>query len=64
MIIPLGRLIDYEDNVYELTNAAIRRAIQITVTGKEELEDKDSKIISNALNQILTKKVEYIVEEA
>ncbi len=62
MIIPLGLLIDREENVYQMTCAAIRRAMQITVAGDEEVEQNDGKIVSVAIKQILTKKVEYRLE--
>ena len=37
MIVPLDELIDFNGNRYELTCAAIKRAIQINLTGDEEL---------------------------
>ncbi|MDR2588262.1 MAG: DNA-directed RNA polymerase subunit omega [Spirochaetales bacterium] len=63
MILPLDPLIGYEDNVYELTCAAIRRAYQITVTGDEEIEDNHGKVVSTAIKQILTRKVVFRLEE-
>ena len=52
-----------ESNIYELTNAAVRRSYQITMTGDEELEDNNGKVVSTAIRQILTKKVQYQIEE-
>ncbi len=63
MNIPLNLLVDDENNIYELTNAAIRRAFQITMTGDEELDDSNTKVVSAAIKQILTKKVQYQIEE-
>jgi DNA-directed RNA polymerase subunit omega len=63
LIIPLDRLINEESNIYELTAAAIRRAYQITVTGDEELETNQGKVVSTAIKQVLTRKVEYQIEE-
>jgi DNA-directed RNA polymerase subunit omega len=63
MIIPLDLLVNDENNIYELTNAAVRRAYQITMTGDEELEDNNGKVVSTAIRQILTKKVQYQIEE-
>jgi DNA-directed RNA polymerase subunit omega len=63
MIIPLNNLISYQGNVYEVTNACIRRALQISVTGDEELDENNRKIISTAIKQVLTKKVEYTIED-
>ena len=63
MIIRLDLLINDESNIYELTNASIRRAYQITMTGDEELEENNGKVVSTAIKQILTKKVQYKLEE-
>jgi DNA-directed RNA polymerase subunit omega len=63
MILPLDLLEQYEENIYELTCASIRRAYQITMTGDEELEENDGKVVSTAVRQILTKKVQYRIEE-
>ncbi|MEW5817507.1 MAG: DNA-directed RNA polymerase subunit omega [Spirochaetota bacterium] len=63
MIIPLDLLISYQGNIYELTCAIIRRAVQLTVTGDEEVEENEGKVVSTAIRQILTKKVEYRLEE-
>ena len=63
MILPLDLLEEYQGNVYELTVAAVRRAYQITMTGDEELEENDGKVVSTAVKQILTKKVQYRIEE-
>lgn len=59
MVLPLDLLTNHDGNVYELTCAVIRRAMQITVTGDEEIIENDGKVVSTALKQILTKKVEY-----
>ena len=63
MIIPLDNLNTHDSNVYELTCATIRRAIQITVTGDDDVEKNNKKVVSTALQQILTNKVEYLLEE-
>ena len=63
MILPLDTLIGYEENVYELTCAAIRRAYQITVTGDEEVEENLGKVVPTAINQILTQKVTFRLED-
>ncbi|MFW5741999.1 MAG: DNA-directed RNA polymerase subunit omega [Spirochaetota bacterium] len=63
MILPLNLLEEYEGNVYELTVAAVRRAYQITMAGDEELEQNDGKVVSTAVKQILTKKVQYRIED-
>mgnify|MGYP006291533429 CR=1 FL=1 len=63
MILPLDLLERYQENVYELTCASIRRAFQLTITGDEELEENEGKVVSTAIRQILTKKVQYRLEE-
>ena len=63
MIIPIDPLVGHEKNIYELTCASIRRAYQITVTGDEELEENSGKVVSTAIKQILTQKVQYRLEE-
>ncbi len=63
VILPIDLLIADDSNVYELTCAAIRRAAQITLAGDEDVEENDGKIVSIALKQILTKKVEYRLEQ-
>ena len=63
MILPLNLLEQYRGNIYELTCASIRRAYQITMTGDEELDENDGKVVSTAVKQILTKKVQYQIEE-
>ncbi len=63
MIIPVDELIDYKGNRYELTCAAIKRAIQINLTRDEELKKNKGKIVPTALRQVLLGKVKYKVEE-
>lgn len=63
MILPLDRLEQYQGNVYELTVATVRRAYQITMTGDEELDENDGKVVSTAIKQILTDKVQYRIED-
>ncbi len=63
MILPLNLLEEYQGNVYELTCASIRRAYQITMTGDEDLDEQDGKVVSTAVRQILTRKVQYRIEE-
>ena len=59
MIIPLDLLESEEGNIYQITCAAIKRAYQITVTGDEEVEANQGKVVSTAIQQILTHKVQY-----
>jgi DNA-directed RNA polymerase subunit omega len=59
MIIPIDLLESEEGNIYQITCASIRRAYQITVTGDEEIELNQGKVVSTAIKQILTHKVQY-----
>ena len=63
MVLPLDLLIKSQANMYELTCAAIKRAVQINLAGDEDLEECHGKIVSLAIKQILTNKVEYRLEE-
>ena len=63
MILPLDALIGYEENIYELTCASIRRSYQITITGDEEVEENFGKVVSTAIGQILTKRVTFRLED-
>jgi DNA-directed RNA polymerase subunit omega len=63
MIIPMDCLESEEGNIYQITCAAIRRAYQITVTGDEEIDQNQGKVVSTAISQILTHKVQYRVIE-
>jgi len=63
MVIPIDLLESEEGHMYQITCAAIKRAYQLTVTGDEELEKSDGKVVSVALKQILTKKVQYRISE-
>jgi len=63
MILPLNKLVDLQDDVYACTCAIIKRAQQVTVAGGEELDKNSGKVVSTAIDQILTTKVEYEIEE-
>lgn len=63
MIIPLNLLIGNSSNTYVLTNATIKRSVQIHLAGDEELVENKGKIVSTAIKQILTEKVSYRLED-
>ncbi|TVQ37920.1 MAG: DNA-directed RNA polymerase subunit omega [Spirochaetaceae bacterium] len=63
MILPLDLLIQEDSNIYEVTRAAMRRAYQLSVTGDEEIEHNQGKVVSTAIRQVLTRKVQYQIEE-
>ena len=62
MTIPLDLLISNNSNAYQLTNAAIKRALQINLAGDDEIDANKSKVVSTAIKQILTEKVRYRLE--
>ncbi len=61
--IPLGPLVSTDKNMYELTNAAIHRAGQISLAGSEELEASGGKIVSQAIKEIVTEEVQYNIKQ-
>ena len=61
--IPLEALVSTEKNMYELTNAAIHRAKQISMTGSDELESTGGKIVSLAIKEIVTEEVQYNIKQ-
>ena len=63
MILPIDELIKNQGNMYELTCATIKRVVQLNVSEDEEILKNQKKIVSLALKQILTKTIEYRLEE-
>jgi len=63
LIIPIDELIDFKGNRYEITCAAIKRAIQINLTEDAELKKNRGKVVPTALRQVLTEKVKYKLEQ-
>ena len=61
--IPLENLVSTDKNMYELTNAAIHRAKQISMTGSDELEAAGGKIVSLAIKEIVTEEVQYNIKQ-
>lgn len=61
MSIPLDKLIDTENNVYEMTCVAIKEAAILSedVNRIEELDNKHEKVVSAALSMVLDNEVEY-----
>jgi DNA-directed RNA polymerase subunit omega len=59
MIFPLKNLIEYDENMYEITSAASRRSYQLSMLRDPEIEDNDGKVVSLAARQIFTKEVEF-----
>ncbi|MCL2265271.1 MAG: DNA-directed RNA polymerase subunit omega [Treponema sp.] len=63
MIFPLKELIEYDENMYEITTASSRRAYQLSsVLEKDEKEDFDGKMVALAAMQVFTKEVQFRLE--
>jgi DNA-directed RNA polymerase subunit omega len=67
MPIPLDLLINESDNMYEVTCAAIRRARQLADIARVYEEsgetEEGEKVVSEAIREILTRDVQYQIEE-
>ena len=63
MIFPLEQLIQFKDNIYEITSAASRRAFQLSMLRDAEIEENDGKVVSLAAKQVFTNQVEYRIEQ-
>jgi DNA-directed RNA polymerase subunit omega len=63
MIFPLQELIEYDDNMYEITAAASRRSYQLSMLNDAEIEENDGKVVSLAARQVFTKEVEFRIED-
>lgn len=63
MAINLDKIVNFDGNIYEVTNAVIRRAKQITEIGDDDLSLHHGKVVSTSLHQIFSKKIEYRLED-
>jgi DNA-directed RNA polymerase subunit omega len=64
MSYPLENLIEYNDNMYEITCAIMKRAYQLANLREPSTNDKvEDKIVSQSARQIFTKQVEYRIDE-
>jgi DNA-directed RNA polymerase subunit omega len=64
MIFPLERLIEYEENMYEITCAASRRAYQLSMLRDPEIEENDGKVVSLAAQQVFTEEIQFRIEDS
>ncbi|MCL2067174.1 MAG: DNA-directed RNA polymerase subunit omega [Treponema sp.] len=62
MIFPLRDLIEYGDNMYEITAASSRRSYQLSMLKDPEIEDNDGKVVSLAARQVFTQEVEFRID--
>jgi len=64
MGIPLDILISKDKNAYTMTCAIIKRADQITASGEDiEIDNRGDKVVTESIDQVLSGKVEYQLEE-
>ena len=62
MIFPLEELVKFQDNIYEITAAASRRAYQLSMVKDPIIEENDDKVVSLAASQLFKDEVEYRIE--
>ena len=63
MGIPINKLIDSKENVYQFTCVAIKQAEKIVRPELEEGEEEGEKIISEAITMVLENTIELNLEE-
>ena len=59
LIFPLEQLVKFENNVYEITVAASRRAYQLAKINDPEIEENSGKVVSLAAKQLFNHDVTY-----
>ena len=63
MVFPLEELVEFNDNIYEITVAASLRAYQMAKVNDPEIEASHDKVVCAAARQLFTKKVTYRIED-
>jgi DNA-directed RNA polymerase subunit omega len=63
MIFPLEQLIEYRNNMYEITCAAARRSYQLSMLRDPEVEKSDGKVVSLGARQVFTHQVAFRLED-
>ena len=63
MIFPLEKLVEFNENIYEITVAASRRAYQLAKINDEEVRENYGKVVCVAARQLFNKTVNYRIEE-
>ncbi len=63
MGIPINKLIDSKENVYQLTCIAIKQTEKIIRPELEEGEEETEKIISEAISMVLENTIAINIEE-
>ncbi|MBR7064544.1 MAG: DNA-directed RNA polymerase subunit omega [Treponema sp.] len=62
MVFPLENLVQYTDNIYEITSAASHRAFQLAKIKDEEVMENDGKVVSVAARQLFDEEVTFRIE--
>ncbi|EID84991.1 DNA-directed RNA polymerase, subunit K/omega [Treponema sp. JC4] len=62
MVFPLEKLVEFKDNIYEITVAASRRAYQMARVNDPEIEANQDKDVCAAAKQLFNKRVTYRIE--
>ena len=62
MIFPLEELVKFQDNIYEITTAASRRAYQLSMIKAPIIDENDGKVVSTAAKQLFKDEVKYRIE--
>ena len=63
MVFPLEQLVEFKDNIYEITVAASLRAYQMAKVNDPEIAANDDKVVCAAARQLFTEKVKYRIEQ-
>lgn len=63
MIFPLEHLVQFDENIYEITVAASRRAYQMAKIKDSEIDENFGKVVCVAARQLFDKTVNYRIEE-
>ncbi|MBC6713804.1 DNA-directed RNA polymerase subunit omega [Treponema sp. Marseille-Q3903] len=63
MVFPLEQLVEFNDNIYEITVAASIRAYQMAKVQDPEIAANHDKVVCIAARQLFTKKVTYRIEQ-
>ena len=58
MIFPLEQLIQFKDNIYEITSA-----FQLSMVKDPVIEENDGKVVSLAAKQVFTNQIKYRIEQ-
>ncbi len=63
MVFPLEQLVEFNDNIYEITVAASLRAYQMAKVNDPEIAANQDKVVCAAAKQLFTKTVTYRIEQ-